>query len=153
MVRLYDNATTRLLAAAALAACVLGSATSYAQAVSNRLDELTAELTKTRADLQRAQQDADAANKRYFQFNHGVVYSNAQAKVIYEEIVELEKKTVAKRKELNEMLMTTPEMKAVTEERRAAYERLSRLMDREQLLLNDIRVVKTRNAAEAADAP
>ncbi|MBM4142507.1 MAG: hypothetical protein FJ225_02790 [Lentisphaerae bacterium] len=136
-----------------LVAAGLFMAAAVVEGATNRIDVLTAELARTREDMEQARKAADEANKRFFRFNHDVVYTNAQAKAIYEEIVELERKTVEKRRQLNEMLMTTPEMKAIKEERRAAYERLSRLKDREQLLLNDIRAEGLKIAGQGGGRP
>jgi hypothetical protein len=115
-------------------------------AVSPRMQELQDKLKEVRRELESAREAAAAENKRFNRFQHDVVYTNMAAKVVYTEMRRYEQLAAEKRKELNELMNQAPEMIEIKQRRKAAYDRLSRLKDKEQLVLNDIKAERYRQS-------
>jgi len=111
-----------------------------------KLRELNQELKTTRRQLDEAQKLADRVNKKYYRFQHDVVYTNAGARAIYQQIQQLETQLVDKRKELNKYIVEFPQMRDVMSERRSVFELLTRLKDKEFLIRKQIQAAKWRMA-------
>jgi len=120
-------------------------------AVAPRMQELQDKLARVRQELESAREEAAAENKRFYRFQHDVVYTNSAAKAVYTEMRRYEQLATDKRKELNELMNQAPEMIEIKKRRKAAYDRLSRLKDKEQLVLNDIKAERYRQMGEKED--
>ena len=104
-----------------------------------KIKDLEAELKQVRFDVIEAQKAAQDQNKKYFQFQHDVVYSNENAKAIYMEISGLEKTLIDKKKELDELTQKLPEMRQMIKDRSVSYAKAENLRKKEQLILNEIK--------------
>ncbi len=111
-----------------------------------------AELAELRDQRAALREELAGENSLFFRFKHDVVYTNSPVGLLYREIVELEKQLVAKRRALQEVEREMPELKAMTERRKALHARIRRLSEREQLLRNELRALRLREAADAAPA-
>jgi chromosome segregation ATPase len=125
-------------------------------AAPTRMDELRERLEDTRDALAQAEADAAKANRAFYRYEHDVVYTNAAAKILYDEIERLESQIAERRQKLSKLMSGSQEQKQIQRRRMEAFRKVSDLKDKELSLQNDIRAEKWRQQAqreEAAAAP
>jgi len=101
-------------------------------------EDANARLAVVRAELSRALRDSDKATKNYFKVEHDIVYTNAVLNRLYLSVKDLEKTLLEKKKELQDEVMKSPSMREATKERMDAFEKVSRLKERERVMLKEL---------------
>ncbi|NQT93047.1 MAG: hypothetical protein HQ559_09810 [Lentisphaerae bacterium] len=118
-----------------------------------KLEELRVKLITTKRELAGVQERVDEVNKKFYRFQHDVVYTNAGARRIYEDIHRLEVQLKEKREELNRYLVEIPQMRDVMSERRSVFGLVGKLRDKEMLIRKEIRAARWRMAGATGDVP
>ena len=110
-------------------------------------DELLAKLRQDLSAVETSIEEVEDLRVRremaYREYEHDVVYSDEDLRVLYEDIKNLEKDLGVKRKVLADKIGSTPEMVELLKKRRAVYSEMERLRTEKQAILNEIRLAET----------
>lgn len=99
---------------------------------------LADELAEVRATIAAKQEALADRTKELWRQQHDLEYSDPVASRLREEIKEMEKEILAKRRELDERLRTLPEWREINKKRTALFHEVQELKEQEQLILNEI---------------
>ena len=106
------------------------------------------QLDSLKAAVRAAQKEAVEANREYLRFQDSLVYSNEVVSNVYQEVRQLEKELVEKRKELREEMMKLPEMREMMKKRDKAFEKASELKRRWQMLQKEVNEARQTKSEE-----
>ena len=110
-----------------------------------RMQHLQGRLHAVREEMRTLHKRIQEENARFTHYRqHDAVYTNSPAAALYKEIVALEKRLAAKREKLEVETRKMPELAKMRKERKALYDQMRKLRDRELLIRREIRTEQIR---------
>jgi len=114
----------------------------------DRMVALKQRLATVGQQVKNLEEDAEKVQQEYLDLQYKAAYSNEQTMAVYQEIKQLEKKLVEKRKELGDVLEKSPEFRDMEKRRSTVFNRLSKLREEARLTKQEIEALEARTGGK-----
>ena len=103
-------------------------------------DVLKNDLSIVEQQLEQVQQEIQAVTRELWTVQHDLEYEHPECVAIHNDIKELEKQLIDKRKQLNRIMAESPEMKQLNKQRQELFEKVKQLTEEKTLIQNEMRL-------------